>query len=265
MNFRFIRGIQLSPIRHLISYLTTCYIPLSIILYQETDAQPVPRHKIYVTSDSIKIDGFLDELAWQSAPVIKDFTYPWFKRGKRELTEARLIWDANFLYVAFVSHDEFVSAYNSERDSAVSQDDCVEVFIAPDTTNIYNYFNYEFNALCTILDRAPYDNRSGKWNSKNLKAAVKINGTINVHSDVDTLWTTEIAIPFEDFGGFAPNIPPKLGDRWRLNLYRTGGEINLQYATWSATLRPKPQFHAPERFGFVQFLDRNFLGDSPNN
>ena len=265
MNVRFIRRIQVSAILYFIRYFTTCCVPVSVLLYQVTDAQPLPRHQIYITSDSIKIDGSLNELAWQSSPVIKEFSYPWFTNGKKELTEARLMWDPNFLYVAFVAHDQFVSAYNSERDSPVSQDDCVEIFIAPDTTNIQNYFNYEFNALCTILDRAPYENRSGKWNSKNLKVAVKINGTLNFHSDIDTLWTTEIAIPLEDFRGFAPHIPPKVGDRWRLNLYRTGGEINLQFATWSETLRPKPQFHAPERFGIVEFSDKQFLDDSHSN
>ena len=225
-------------------------------------AQPIPQHKIYVTADSIKIDGILNEPAWQSAPVIKEFSYPWFTNGQKELTEARLIWDNNYLYVAFVAHDKFISAYNSERDSPVSQDDCVEVFIAPDTTNIQNYFNYEFNALCTVLDRAPYNNRDGKWNSNNLKVTIKIRGTLNDHSDIDTLWTTEVAIPLQDFKEFAPNIPPKGGDRWRLNLYRTGGEINLQYSTWSATLRPKPQFHAPERFGIVEFSDKPPYNDS---
>ena len=46
---------------------------------------------------------------------------------------------------------------------------------------------------------------------------------------------------------------------WRLNLYRTGGAVNLQYITWSNTLTPKPQFHVPERFGVVHFDRRPVL------
>ena len=78
-------------------------------------------------------------------------------------------------------------------------------------------------------------------------------GTLNDTSDIDDYWTIELAIPLVTFETFAPDIPPKQGQKWRLNLYRTGGDINLQYATWSNTLRPKPQFHAPDRFGIVEF------------
>ena len=65
--------------------------------------------------------------------------------------------------------------------------------------------------------------------------------------------------PFAVFAPYAPSLPPTAGDVWRLNLYRTGGAINLQYITWSNTLTPKPQFHAPERFGVVHFDSRPVL------
>ena len=107
------------------------------------NAQPIPKYTIHRTANSIVIDGILNELAWQSAPVINEFSYPWFTNGQKELTEARMIWDKNYLYVAFVAHDQFISAYKSERDSPVSQDDCVEVFIAPNPSKVQDYFNYE--------------------------------------------------------------------------------------------------------------------------
>jgi len=63
-------------------------------------------------------------------------------------------------------------------------------------------------------------------------------------------------LAFAAFKGYAPNLPPQPGDVWRLNLYRTGGKVNIQYITWSNTQKPKPQFHAPERFGFARFVDQ---------
>ena len=86
------------------------------------------------------------------------------------------------------------------------------------------------------------------------QVAVAIAGTLNDASDTDSLWTTEIALPFAAFTGYRPHLPPRPGDVWRLNLYRTGGAVNLQYITWSDTQRPQPQFHAPERFGYAHFL-----------
>ena len=96
--------------------------------------------------------------------------------------------------------------------------------------------------------------RSSQWNANELQVAVSITGTLNDETDTDSLWTTEIAIPFKAFAGYAPHLPPQPDDVWRLNLYRTGGRINLQYITWSDTKMHKPQFHAPEHFGFARFL-----------
>jgi len=70
---------------------------------------------------------------------------------------------------------------------------------------------------------------------------------------LDNKWTNEIAIPFSSFSPYAPHLPPSDGDVWRLNLYRTGGEIDKQHITWSDTKIPKPQFHWPEHFGIVHF------------
>ena len=111
----------------------------------------------------------------------------------------------------------------------------------------------------TILDRSPRDDRSSAWNGEGVQVAIDIQGTLNQETDQDTLWTTEIALPFVVFAPYAPNLPPANGDAWRLNLYRTGGAVNLQYITWSNTLTSKPQFHVPERFGVVHFDGRSVL------
>ncbi len=213
----------------------------------------LPHYTIHRATAPIKVDGHLDETDWQKAPIIDQFTYPWFKEGKKERTEARLLWDDKNLYVSFIAYDRHISAQYTERDDPVSRDDCVEVFIAPDPLRLHHYFNFEFNALGTILDRSPHDKRSGIWNAQGLQVAIQIEGTLNEHGDEDKRWITEIAIPLINFSGFVSHLPPEEGDVWRLNLDRTGGEINLQYATWSNTLRPKPQFHAPDRFGLVHF------------
>jgi hypothetical protein len=217
----------------------------------------LPHHTIYRATGPIAVDGHLNEIDWREAPIVDQFTYPWFIEGEKEHTAARLLWDDENLYVSFVAYDHHISAQYTERDDPVSRDDCVEVFIAPDPLRLHNYFNFEFNALGTTLDRSPHDNRSGIWNTQGLQIATQIEGTLNEHSDKDERWLTEIAIPLINFSGFVSHLPPQEGDSWRLNLYRTGGQINLQYATWSNTLRPKPQFHAPERFGIVHFSTQN--------
>ncbi len=215
---------------------------------------PLPECTIPRANSSISVDGRLDEAAWATTPIIDQFSFPWWTAGAKERTEARLLWDDDNLYVGFTAFDPHISAVLTTRDDPVSRDDCVEVFVSPDTSDVRQYFNFEFNALGTLLDRSPAHKRSKSWNAAGVQVAVTIAGTLNDATDADSLWTTEIALPFTAFKGYAPHLPPRPGDVWRLNLYRTGGVINLQYITWSDPQRPQPQFHAPERFGYAHFL-----------
>ena len=222
----------------------------------------LPHYVIERAATSITIDGVLDPAEpWSTATRIDSFQFPWWTTGAREGTTARLLWDEKYLYVAFVATDAYISAYLTERDAPVSRDDAVEVFFACDPADVSIYFNFEFNALGTILDRSPRDSRSSEWNGEGVQVGIAIDGTLNDSTDTDRGWTTEIAIPFADLAPFAPNLPPHDGDHWRLNLYRIGGEVNSQFSLWSDTRTQRPQYHKPDRFGLVEF-STNLAGSS---
>ena len=225
-------------------------------------ALDVPHYVIERAATKVTIDGGLDGAEpWQTATAIDSFQFPWWTTGAREGTTARLLWDEKYLYVAFVATDAYISAYLTERDAPVSRDDAVEVFFACDPADVSIYFNFEFNALGTILDRSPRDSRSSEWNGEGVQVGIAIDGTLNDSTDTDRGWTTEIAIPFADLAPFAPNLPPHDGDHWRLNLYRIGGEVNSQFSLWSDTRTQRPQYHKPDRFGLVEF-STNLAGSS---
>ena len=200
------------------------------------------------------IDGVLSDSAWVAAATVDSFGFPWWESGEKQPTVARVTWNADALYVAFESRDRNVSAVQANRDDPVSRDDCVEVFFAPDSADVASYFNFEFNALGTILDRSPREGRSGSWNASGVQVAITVQGTLNDSTDVDRGWIAEIAIPFADIAPYAPRLPPAADDAWRLNLYRIDDRSNRQYSLWSDTRTPKPQFHAPGRFGIVRFI-----------
>ncbi len=201
----------------------------------------------------ITIDGRINEDAWRQAENAGDFLFPWWESGDKEQTEARLLWDDTYLYISFVAHDAHISASYTNRDDPVSEEDCVEAFIAPNLERVSDYFNFEINALGTLLDRSPANKRSKDWNAEGIQIVIEIDGTLNNNSDIDRIWTTEIAIPFVNFADYA-QVPPKNGDTWRLNLYRCGGEINPQYSVWRNTGTAEPSFHVPEQFGTIQFI-----------
>ena len=234
---------------------------LGIAFVVEAFGGLLPTYTIQRTTEPIHIDGILDEADWGAAQSVGDFVFPWWTEGEKEQTMAKLLWDDQNLYVAFQCEDAHIWAEYTERDDPVSRDDAVEVFTAPNPDSLKNYFNFEFNAIGTILDRSPYNNRSSTWNAAGIQVAYTHHGTLNQDSDTDTSWTMEIAIPFENFVPFAKNIPPKNGDVWRLNLNRCGGKTNPQYSQWSDSGTPKPQFHAPEGFGVVRFSEEK-VGES---
>ena len=221
----------------------------------------VPEYTILRTGTPIVIDGRLDEASWKEAPSVGDFKFAWWKKGAKEQTVAKVLWDDKNLYLSYVCDDAHISAVNTEHDSPVYRDDCVEFFTSPDPRRVQTYFNLEMNANGAHLDQFhPQGAQSGakkEWDSKGVKIKVQIDGTINNDKDTDRRWILEAAVPFENYKKVARNIPPKNGDVWRFNLNRCGGKTNEQYSQWSPSRKGRPSFHVPIDFGKGTFSTRS--------
>jgi hypothetical protein len=111
-----------------------------------------PRYTIYRAETPIVIDGRLDEPAWFGAPSVGPFRFAWWKSGKQEQTVAKILWDDNYLYVAYLCQDEHISAEHKGHDTPVWNDDCVEVFAAPNSSRPETYFNIEMNVNGAVYD-----------------------------------------------------------------------------------------------------------------
>lgn len=241
------------------SLLLTCLVVFAPV--SETSSASSPRYHIQRASSGIKIDGRLDEADWMAAQSVGDFQFAWWESGKKEQTEAKLLWDDKNLYVSFVCHDEHISGERTEHDSPVYRDDCVEVFTAPNPDHPNNYFNIEMNVRGAHLDQhhpeGPGVEMKEEWDAEGVRIAVTIDGTLNDDSDTDRSWTLEAAIPFENFAAVAKAVPPKAGQVWHLNLNRLGGKTNQQHSQWSPSQTPRPAFHVPKDFGRVIFSASN--------
>jgi hypothetical protein len=223
----------------------------------------VPDYTILRAAAPLTIDGKLDELAWFAAPSVGDFVFPWWKEGKKEQTSAKLLWDDEYLYLAFVCEDAHITARHTERDGKIPEDDCVELMFTPDADRPHVYFNIEFNVLGGILDNfrphGPHKPRAPKWDADGVKIAGTYVGTLNDDNDTDRHWQVEVAIPWRNFTDHAKAIPPRAATVMRLNLNRSGGRTNPQYSQWADGGTPKPSFHTPDRFGRVILSDRAAL------
>lgn len=218
-----------------------------------------PEYIIFRTETAISIDGKLDEAAWFAAPSVGSFVFPWWKEGKMEQTSAKLLWDDDYLYLAFICEDAFITARHIERDSKIPEDDCVELMLAPDPDRPHLYFNIEFNVLGGILDNfrpnGPAMPRAPKWDAENVKIVGVYAGTLNDDQDMDSHWQVEVAIPWSNFVSYAKSLPPRDGTIMRMNLNRQGGKKNFQYSQWISADTSAPAFHTPDRFGRLKFTE----------
>jgi hypothetical protein len=229
--------------------ISLCLSALTII------GQAPPRLPVYEvrrTALPIKVDGKLDDMPWTSAPVVGDFVNNSDGSPSQYKTEARVLYDDNFLYFSFRCTDDNIWATMKRRDEHLWDEEVVEVFLQADPGQP-SYIELEVNPLGTMLDiyllgaRKPLHYES--WNSEKLQWAVQVDGTIDGKGG-DHGWTCEIALPMEDIVT-APRRPPQPGDRWRMNLYRVEQLPKPAGLAWSPTLQD--DFHIPKRFGEIVF------------
>lgn len=186
------------------------------------------------TTDPIKVDGVLDDPAWEKAKSIELNNLMWPDTYQEPIskTEARLLYDDNYLYVCFKAYDQDIYSLYSERDSDTCLDDVLEIFLktSPDK---YPYYNFEINALSTVLDGfCPKRGSDGgyrrwrSWNCKGIKIATGMKGTLNNWEDKDEYWILEVAIPFAELPTVSGQTPKK-GDTWLFNLTRYDYSVYL--------------------------------------
>jgi len=239
---------------------------------EEPDYVPPRSYVCYRTQDAIRVDGRLDEPAWQRVPWTEPFVdiEGSAKPPPRFRTRVKMLWDDHYFYVGAELEEPHVWGTLKEHDAVIFQDNDFEVFIDPNGDN-HEYYEFEINALNTgwdLLLPRPYKD-GGKavnsWEIPGLKTGVFVDGTLNDPRDTDRGWTVEIAFPWKVLGELAHQpAPPRDGDQWRVNFsrvewrhevvdgkYRKVAETKEDNWVWS------PQgvidMHRPERWGYVQF------------
>ena len=82
-----------------------------LLAYLAAQRNPTARHhrhsKIHHIDRPIIIDGQVEEEEWAAATKLDNFAFTWWKDGDppQQTTEARLLWDDQYLYLAFTCKD----------------------------------------------------------------------------------------------------------------------------------------------------------------
>lgn len=209
------------------------------------------------TSSRIRVEGKLEDPAWQNAENI-NFYIPGTLAEPISKTEAKILWDDDYLYVGFKAYDKDIWSYFTEQNSQTCLEDCLEFFFKP-FSDQNSYYNFEINALGTVYDalnlkRGAGAHRWAMWDCENLKLGVYINGEINNPDVVDDYWQLELGIPFASLPTLNGEIP-KNGDVWKYHVARYDYSIHLPDGVELSSCAPfsRADFHRYEEWPTLRF------------
>ena len=97
-----------------------------------------------------KISVVPEEKIWALANIAEINIKPWKDEKYHFNSSARLLYSEDALYLKMESDETPVVARQTERNSQVCTDSCMEFFFSPNI-NDELYFNFEINALGTFL------------------------------------------------------------------------------------------------------------------
>jgi len=183
------------------------------------DFKKVFRLEAVQTSQPIKIDGKLDETAWQAASVGTDFwlKVPYFAEGADPRTEVMLTYDSDNLYVAAKCYQQQSVIVQSLRRDNYWDNDGIAILLDPLNTRT-NGFLFGVTAVGVQWDALrSLDNINSDWSNK-------------WYSDThitDEYWSMEMAIPLRILR-FEEGVT-----EWGMNFVRNHMNEN-EYHNWTA-------------------------------
>ena len=218
---------------------------------------PLPRYDVRRAPAPLTIDGRLDEAAWATTSAMT-LQFLWESQtGPKQMTRARLLWDAQGLYVGFDADDTDITAQFQQRDDPTFRDDAVEIFVNPDPRQEIVYYGFEMNARGVLYDYLNYNSRTlfKRFDATGVKIATSLRGTLNVRTDTDSGWSLEAMIPWVNFEELSRR-PPVVGATWKVNFNRWDGvEPSRRMSIWSDPQNTESWPHVPSRFGEIVFVD----------
>lgn len=147
------------------------------------------------------------------------------------------------LLVRFDGRDRGVVATLTRRDDPLWKEDVFEVFVSPEESATV-YYEFEVNPLGALFD-ARVESPEGRretmradvsWNCPGLSAHVERR---------PRRWSALLRIPLVPMAPDPPSV-------WRANFYRIDRGSPDEHSAWSPTGADPPDFHRPDRFGFLR-------------
>jgi alpha-galactosidase len=169
-------------------------------------------------------------------------------------TSVKSLWNEAALFFYFVCGFDSLTVNSAwPKDQPVIglwDKDVVEVFVKPAACS--GYFEVEVSPLGQWVDLrvlTPRVDVDFGWRSE-------LRTRVDVFHEA-RLWSVMLALPWAPMSAAGgASIQPRAGDIWRLNLFRMAGEgADREYLAWCPTFTTSPDFHVPDAFGNLIFVE----------
>ncbi len=244
------------------------------VVPQQVPLEAPPGYVCLRTAKAPNIDGNINDDCWTAAPWSGEFQdiEGSIRPKPTHRTRFKMLWDDQGFYLAAEIIEPHVWATITQRDAVMFYDNDFEVFFSPDD-DTHAYAEIELNALNTLWDlllTKPYIEGGlafNDWNITGFQSAVKVQGTLNDPSDIDTGWTIEMFWPWKNLQELNnKTVPPQNGSRYRMNMSRVEWDTTIENGKY-VKVPKKPEhnwvwaptgvidIHRPHRWGYVVFTD----------
>lgn len=188
--------------------------------------------------DARGVRGAIDSVNWPSA-----FPY-------QPLSTFTAAHSGTHIFIDFFTRCNFLRAENFQPQSPVSQDSCVEFFVAPEPDG--EYWNFEFNCIGTICSshRRERPNPTRLTPEELSRISVYPSCGTRPFCELEGLfsWNLLVAIPLDLIGVKFEGRQLKM----RANFYKCASATSMpHYLSWNPIHTEKPDFHRPEFFGEI--------------
>jgi hypothetical protein len=196
--------------------------------------------------------------AWQEIPAVLIGNYVGEKPDHLPKTEVKVAHEETAICLMFRVEDRYIRAVAEEHQDSVCGDSCVEFFFTPGPDISKGYFNLEMNCGGTILFHFNSAPRAGiEISEDDCERIVKTHSLpriVDPEIKESLTWSVAFSIPLDLLSKYSPVDRPKRGGLWRANFYKCADHTSHpHWLTWSPVDYPKPNFHLPKSFGFLEF------------
>ncbi len=211
---------------------------------------PVPNSEVLAVrlSQPVAANGFPVESDWKRATPVR-FAHDWQGQNHdpQRQTEVRLLWTEAELYVRFGcryrSIHLFLDAELNGRRDALWDRDVAEVFLQTNRFGEKYYKEFEVSPNGQWLDLEITPQGLSHIDS-GMKSQVAV-------GEAKCEWTSALAIPMN---ALTSRFDPM--ETWRVNFFRCEGtDPHRFYGAWQPTETAEPNFHVPEKFGTLGFVE----------